>query len=118
MKGRRKFDYEVFEDNYGMVFDADKYNAKQAIDIYKNEYGYKDALDVDFDVYEIRVRWFPKMNRDDMWHYDIFDSVENRGIYKVVEDEEIHNDPDNKGFRCLRIRYDRAHKEVRNEYCL
>ena len=117
MKTRRSFDYCDFYDNYGMVFDADRYTPKQAIEIYKQEKDIdKDALDVDFEVYEIKVRWYPRMNKDDMWHYDIFDNEDNRGIYKVVEDEDIHLDPKNKGFRCLRVRYDKAHEEVRSEY--
>ena len=109
---KRNFDYCEFYDNYGMVFDADKYTPEQAIDIYKYEKELPNALDIDFEVYEIKIRWYPRMNKDDMWHYDIFDISENRGIYKVVEDEDIHLDPKNKGFKCWRVRYDKAHEEV------
>lgn len=112
----RSFDYMRFEDGYGVVFDTDRYSPKEAIDIYKKEYGYSNALDIDFEVYEIRVRWFPRMDADEMWHYDIYDNKDNRGIYRVVEDEDIHKDPNHKGFRCWRIRYDKAHKEIRDEY--
>lgn len=111
-KSKRSFDYAEFYDGYGLVLDAEKYTPEQAIEVYKREYGYSEAKDIDFEIYEIRVKWFPKMSKDDMWHYDIYDSYDNRGIYKVVEDEDIHNDPDNRGFKCLRVRYDEAHKEL------
>ncbi len=115
MRSNRNFDYELFDD-YGCVFDASKYTPEQAINIYKEEYGYKDVLDIDFEVYEIKLRYFPRMSKEEMWYYDIYDNKDNRGIYRVVEDEDIHIDPENKGFKCWRIRYDKAHREVRDEY--
>lgn len=114
MKNRRNFDYMELCEDYGIVFDAEKYTVEQALNIVREEYGYENVPDIDFEVYEIRLRWFPKMNKDEMWYYDVYDSSDNRGIYRVVEDESIHNDPNNKGFKCWRIHYDKAHEEVRN----
>lgn len=112
---KRKFDYMPFYDNYGVVFDAERYTVDEAINIVKEDYGYENARDIDFEVYEIRVKWFPRMDKDDMWFYDVYDINDNRGIYKVVDDENVHMDPDNKGFKCWRIRYDEAHEEVEYE---
>lgn len=115
MKTRRNFDYMDFGEDYGVLFDAERYSPEESIGIYKMDFNYSDALDIDFEVYEVRVRWFPKMTEEEMWYYDIYDNRDNRGIYKVVEDESIHKDPDCKGFKCWRIKYDRAHEEVRDE---
>lgn len=99
---KRKFDYEEFYDEYGVLFDADKYTKEQAIEIYKEEFDYKfsdinDISDEFIQVEEDYVRWKPKMSKEDMWYFDIYDNRDNHGIYQTC------NKDDKKAFKCWRL---------------
>ena len=114
---KRKFDYMEFDEGYGVIFDAEVYSPSEAIEVFKEEFDYLcecddpvNAPETDFEVYEVRVKWQPRMDRDDMFYNDVYDKEDIRGLYKIVEDEDIKCNTKNKGFKCWRVRYDEAVK--------
>lgn len=105
MSYKRKFDYMEFMDDYGVLFDADKYSKQDAIEIYMKEYG--DRVDDDKNKINIEpdyVKWYPKMSEEDMWYLDVYDKENNRGIYKCCKPTS------HRCFMCWRLR---SPKEVK-----
>ena len=94
---KRKFDYQEFEDNYGFVFDAEKYTEDEALEITQIEYGYRWGMHEEPNITEIYIKWKPKMSKEDMFYYDISDNRDNHGIYQVCDKN------DKKSFKAWRV---------------
>lgn len=94
-KVNRKFDYMNFNDDYGVVFDAEAYTKEEAIEVFKEEFNWKfsdmnDIQDEYIEVSEEFVKWKPRMSKEDMWYFDIYNNADNHGIYQICDKEE-HN---------------------------
>lgn len=95
----RKFDYMEFSDGYGVLFDSDVYDMGKAIEIYLREYGDRINWDTkNMVVEEDYVKWKPKMSKEDMWYFDIYDPADNRGIYQCCSKDA------KRAFKVWRIR--------------